>query len=286
MYSETASFIINRDRELKILGACQLVGCNFELPSWSPDWTIDVRHRPIRPFTNWDNEGVRYTYNATGDSKANVRITGDCALLTVQGVLSSRILTLGTRIGNEAGVDLSMDGFALFKSWWPLAKNHTPPTNSRGERRIDTYWRCIIADMSNGEKAQSDKEGVQFRRWMANYDLAGFEQEDLSAPADLQDSSGYMTSFQQATTNRRFFINEDGSMGVGPLDLQPGDLVCLLLGSQVPFVLRLESRRIREEENYMLLGECYCHGIMEGEGLRCLADDGSKTTALRDFVVK
>lgn len=42
-----------------------------------------------------------------------------------------------------------------------------------------------------------------------------------------------------------------------------GDLVCILHGSEVPFVIRKEAGG-----KYLLIGECYMHGIMEGELLK------------------
>ena len=44
-------------------------------------------------------------------------------------------------------------------------------------------------------------------------------------------------------------------MGLGPRIIEPGNVVCILLGLQVPFVLRAVN------ESYVLLDECYCHGI-------------------------
>ena len=65
-------------------------------------------------------------------------------------------------------------------------------------------------------------------------------------------------------------------MGLGPRLTEPGDLVCVLLGSQVPFVLR------QVYGCYVLVGECYCHEIMDGEAVRGL-DEGK--VVLQDFVL-
>ena len=48
---------------------------------------------------------------------------------------------------------------------------------------------------------------------------------------------------------------------MGPKDTGKGDTVCVFLGGKVPFVLHQEH----SELEYLLLGECYVHGIMEGE---------------------
>jgi hypothetical protein len=46
--------------------------------------------------------------------------------------------------------------------------------------------------------------------------------------------------------------------------MYPGDTLCVLFGSSVPFILR------RLTEGYQLVGECYVRDIMEGEVVRLL----------------
>jgi len=41
--------------------------------------------------------------------------------------------------------------------------------------------------------------------------------------------------------------------------MQPGDLICVFLDGSVPWVIRQDG------EDYVLIGECYVHGIMNGE---------------------
>lgn len=179
-------------------------------------------------------------------------------------------------------------GRASFRSWWPLAKTHTPPftktLSDYEEPRLETFWRTIIADTCNGKKARASEQGLQFFSWMQRFDPRGFEGELSMAESssdDVQDSSSYMANFQQATTNRRFFVTENGRMGLAPLNSEPGDLVCLIVGSPVPFILRpcrrdidtsssphaLEPRPNEPEEYFVLVGECYCQGMMAGEEL-------------------
>lgn len=296
VYSETAAFILNKYQQVNILGACQLAGRNIEkLPSWAPDWTIDPIYRPIRPFLNWGNEGEEgYLYHAaTGlNSLAKIQISIDLTTLTLRGLIFSRVQALGARIGNETGKDMTPANWASLRSWWPLAKHHTPPftktPSGYAEPRLENFWRTIIADTSNGKKARESEQGLQFFSWMKRLDPGGFEGEVSMAESssdEVQDYSSYIANFQQATTNRRFFVTENGRMGLGPLDSEPGDLVCLIVKSSVPFILRpcrrdidissssssssigLEPKSNQLEEYYVLVGECYCHGMMEGEEL-------------------
>lgn len=56
-----------------------------------------------------------------------------------------------------------------------------------------------------------------------------------------------------------FFVSENGQMGTGPKDTRPGDVVCVLLGADLPLVLRPQGR------NYALVGPCYVCGAMYGQ---------------------
>ncbi len=68
---------------------------------------------------------------------------------------------------------------------------------------------------------------------------------------------------------------ENGYMGLAPLDTQSGDLVFIVPGVSVPFVLR------EEVDGFRLVGECYVQNVMDGEVMACL-----KTSWLEDIVIK
>lgn len=74
-----------------------------------------------------------------------------------------------------------------------------------------------------------------------------------------------------ATTDRRFFLTEKGYMGLGPKAMRKGDVVFILRGGQVPFLLRPAGRenvpRVGEVDTHVLVGDCYVHGIMDGEAV-------------------
>lgn len=84
--------------------------------------------------------------------------------------------------------------------------------------------------------------------------------------------------------NRVFFITEKGHFGVGPASMRPEDTIAILFGGTVPFVLR-PTGRDRSMGHYrprlhQLLGDCYCHGIMDGEVMK----DGSERTTWFELV--
>lgn len=75
---------------------------------------------------------------------------------------------------------------------------------------------------------------------------------------------------KEASVGRRLIISDNGYMGIVAPNTERGDLICILFGGEVPFILRAV-----EGGRYRLIGECYVHGIMDGEAL----DDEIKKTS-------
>jgi len=73
---------------------------------------------------------------------------------------------------------------------------------------------------------------------------------------------------QDFTARRRFVVTDNGMMGVVPAGSLSGDSVFVLLGGSVLYVLC-----VMEEDRYMLIGEAYFHGMMDGESMD-LCDKG------------
>lgn len=72
------------------------------------------------------------------------------------------------------------------------------------------------------------------------------------------------TWLYSASFGTRLFTtdNVDAIIGTGPEGLRVGDLVCVLYGGDVPFILHPDG-----QGHYKLIGECYVSGIMQGEAL-------------------
>lgn len=58
---------------------------------------------------------------------------------------------------------------------------------------------------------------------------------------------------------RSFFVTQKNYLGLAPPQAEPGDVIAILFGSNVPFVLR------RQGNAFKLIGETHVQGIMNGE---------------------
>lgn len=76
----------------------------------------------------------------------------------------------------------------------------------------------------------------------------------------------------------RLMVTADGRVGMVPEKARKGDLVVVLLGCNVPVLLRRSSTA--EENTYTLVGECFLDDFMYGAGL------GEEDSPLREFCIE
>ena len=99
---------------------------------------------------------------------------------------------------------------------------------------------------------------------------------DVVAPVGRESSESDANSISQwyrnvegktylASLNRCFFITQQGYMGIGPPNIQEGDICCVVFGAKVPFILRSN-----DDETCQLVGESYIEGMMDGKVLNML----------------
>jgi len=56
-------------------------------------------------------------------------------------------------------------------------------------------------------------------------------------------------------------MTSNGSLGLGPSYLKIGDRAYVLSGGELPFILRPEDNG----NHYVVMGDCYIDGLMQGE---------------------
>jgi hypothetical protein len=77
-------------------------------------------------------------------------------------------------------------------------------------------------------------------------------------------------ALEEGMQHRRLFILDDYHIwGTAPNNTLTGDRIFVLIGCSVPVVLH----KLSNFDEYRLVGECYCHGFMDGEALG-LRDEG------------
>jgi hypothetical protein len=79
---------------------------------------------------------------------------------------------------------------------------------------------------------------------------------------------------------RRIFHTVKGYIGLGSAALRPDDIICVLCGGTVPMTLRRTAHRNKLNNQFLLVGEAYVHGIMHGEAVNNVI---GKQSALMSF---
>ncbi|KAG4433346.1 hypothetical protein IFR05_011174 [Cadophora sp. M221] len=104
------------------------------------------------------------------------------------------------------------------------------------------------------------------------------------------EQKAYTAAARAATKGRSFFVTERGYIGLGPAGLRRGDVVVVFDGAETPFVVRsvvggdvdVDGNGVRDEEwkarreEWVLGGDCYLHGLMDGEASRRGFEDGKR----------
>lgn len=166
-------------------------------------------------------------------------------------------------------VDLRRKLTASWRSWrfWSgilgLAKRyiwkflqHSPDDNPH----VPAYRRSIPEDWK------------LFPEWLARMKVTKSNHCDRADPM-LTASFGYTLTVPALCSQGRLFLTESGYMGIGPASTSIADEVFVLQSSRVPFVLRrsggLEAGGICSDgvkaHCFNVIGDCYLHGIMDGE---------------------
>ena len=78
---------------------------------------------------------------------------------------------------------------------------------------------------------------------------------------------------------RRLLWAEAEYVGLGPPAMQVGDDLCNLYGGSVLYIVR-----DRDDRTQTFVGECYVHGLMDGEALATAAPRNRGEDEIFDFV--
>ena len=78
---------------------------------------------------------------------------------------------------------------------------------------------------------------------------------------DTAAAEHFMDMMRNHTMRRKFFRSRRGYVGMGSAGTQPGDLLCVLFGGKIPFILW----KVRDGGGFYLVGDAFVDGAMRGE---------------------
>lgn len=265
------------------------------LPSWVPDYTRDddeghLRFPPsegCRPFSAgannaaWTALGFPPLHSlgldgrATGEDSLNsLKICYEDAhtldTLVVPGFIVDIIRALhptpwvdfyeGPNLQKDAcRKALRKDRFIVACKEWEYGVRNDLPGDCNPYRnpsgRSEAFWRTLITDHDPWyppKRPVSDDFAGRFEGLMGRGDR--FDEAYVRPYSDAAITSCLYRSF--ATTQK-------GYLALVPRKATSGQLICVLRGGNVPFIMNR-----RENGYFELVGEAYVHGIMDGEFVR------------------
>ncbi|KAK5651183.1 hypothetical protein OQA88_12731 [Cercophora sp. LCS_1] len=269
-YVDFARHLVNESPfglQLDVVGHCgrnlrSSAWDDLRLPSWTPDWRGETGHTPFRKLLGpMDDQGT--WFQLTGSIRAYgaglppdggtthprfcpPRCNGD--LLTVQGCCVDTILAVSGTTRRDAS-----NRYDLIRNpSWQVedGESEYTPSPSQGPKRPITREEArlhvLVADIAYNDTELPKGRGSQAK------DSTEWER---SLPACY------------ACEGRQLIQTAGRRIGLGPARARPGDKIYLVYGGQVLYILRPAGGW------HTLVGECYLHGLMDGEGF-ALVDRG------------
>ncbi len=269
IYTETAAAFIIRQGNLQILSRCRFPKQQWGLPSWVPDWSLPLG------VTIWD---PRHHLFSTGRCPRVPKYETASGSLKLRGAIFGTVKVVGWSWSSLSLDDVKDIPKLLrcgLKKVQDLVNLHCDAYRT-AQTKEDAIWRAPILDTEFGLFSSTGRYNRRALPAMRSA-FDSIKGDDPSTSTNEQpDVTRYTSTMIDVFKGRAFFTTDTGHLGIGPQHLQPGDLVCIVLGADVPFILRKLNGHSSERGmwfwrkakiSYQLVGECYVHGIMDGEFL-------------------
>jgi Heterokaryon incompatibility protein (HET) len=241
-----------------------------DIPSWVPNWQL--AHSLPEYAQRFAGK-----FSASGDETGMTEVLDDARTLHVGGFAVDDV----ERVLPRPFKDIHQSVLEAF----PCTSRNRRARKEERRKRLQNMIRTWAADTDHLGRRLTEEtvKGWMEGTMMSVYeesdhdeeDEDGEEEEDEEEEDDYDDPGdeiGYsrfmdgMIGFGQASKNkaRNLLRTRQGRMALGPTGTLPGDVICILYECSVPLLLRKDT----DSDYFRLVGECYVHGLMDGEALR------------------
>jgi hypothetical protein len=159
------------------------------------------------------------------------------------------------------------------KNWYGLAVHDL-------SAHLADYARCLIKDgllwsLLRTDPGNQSGDGIPARskktKETNDSSTCGFiNKDELEVLSQGGNADRFLDAVATACERRARLVLDDGMIGIGPEAAKKDDLVCIIYGANIPFVIR------QEKSGYRLIGECYLRHLMRGEAVSKLLDANSQ----------
>ncbi|KAH9210809.1 heterokaryon incompatibility protein-domain-containing protein [Leptodontidium sp. 2 PMI_412] len=276
VFTKFAASSILRNMDLDILPPCSM--SEAPMPSWVQQFDKYSMLGTIKiPESGW-------SFNATKDTPVQCSFSDDGHVLRVSGksvdIIKSIVPTPANTPVDEFPGDLDELMAALEVSSGPLNTMARQAMYLLASRKLaagdnlesflldsnkyEQFCRVLLCDTPYRERASGEFVEPLTKLFALQELFCGGPTTEivdrLPECIDLAQSIGPLLSL--ITFHRSFCITGEGRMGEMPQNAKVGDLVCVLFGGKVPYVLRP-----RGDGRYTYVGDCFVYGLMDGEAM-------------------
>lgn len=224
------------------------------LPSWAPDWSQPF----ATPLISIIREDVNY--KASGSTTANfdfLRLQDSSVALSATGCVfdlivqpeAEKMLDEFTGAHPLDHTLQRMDQFTSMANKSIFCQNQDSNGIFRDVLRAACEGVKSIED--HGMQLATDEDFESICREL------GTLSHGTSESITVRHAIGMMKSCLE---DRRLFITMHGRFGLGPKDLAQGDFLAILLGLDIPLILRETGENV-----YRVVGNAFVGGVMNGE---------------------
>jgi hypothetical protein len=242
-----------------------------DLPSWVPDWSSIPKRESF-------GMAARAEFRAAGDSIMKVLPTQDPKSIIVE---ARHVATVSMVFPPCHLQGLTQNAAEQGKQWvrllnWLSSIRQSTFTDTHYVDQDDAYWRTLIANITErGDAAPLEFRKcflsfMEFNTWrfaihcgVSNY---------LESPTKQveQEFQRYFEAFCSVLPTE-VFVTNNGYLGRSQPGVTKGDEVYIVSGTTTPFVLRKYGESGHQTGKRLIIGDCYVHGLMNGEGANMAA---------------
>ena|ERR1700761_3877700 len=248
-----------------------------DLPSWVPDWSVTRAGTPLGGLYS-----AGYSCGEFVDVEFN--LDSSSTVLKLKAIIFDTIWKTSTPHKPHVETPRTDVYFALNTYHWINSAravcNALTDENyvHTGQVTEEAFWRTLIGDKTHTDLPATEAYSNQWKSVMTqqrfidealqgvqldeNGDMPGLAINDPTGEytAALKGSRLYHHALHNMVYTRSFCLSQDRYMAMVPGDSKPGDAICIVAGSMIPFIIRKMA-----DGMWKLLGDCYVHGITRGE---------------------
>jgi hypothetical protein len=278
VYKRFAMWDVKKNGKIRILSCVAGHGEALCLPSWAPDWR---KIENANPFVRYSD---RTMFSASRNTSVDAWYSDHGLILNIMGKVVDSIKVIGSEpqfcrlMALFPFTEDSIEQLKRAQTWLQECQDQAADSDiGMTAQRYEQFWRTMTCGLTSNAFPAPAEYASYFKKYL---EFIKFEMLEMSLPVerlstetppriihglsdnhpDLQTHALIESSLEKWSSKRRFCTTIKGRLACVPVSAQTGDLICILHGGEVPYVLRPHGGG-----HYIVVGECYVDGVMHDE---------------------